>query len=165
MGAKKVIIVTNIPNPYRIPLFNEVHAQLLQKGVELKVVGVVASANHRISKAGKPFGSFIIEDYSGFIDIPLFGENYLNYKKYLETGYYLYIKGRVENRWGKEDDFEFKISSIEMLTDVREKYIKNISIEVDLEPIVLAQITQLVNQIVIAIETITGDTIDPSLIN
>ena len=39
------------------------------------------------------------------------------------------------------------------------------SLEVDLEPIVLAQITQLVNQIVIAIETITGDTIDPSLIN
>lgn len=103
------------------------------KGVELKVVGVVASANHRISKAGKPFGSFIIEDYSGFIEIPLFGENYLNYKKYLEAGYYLYIKGRVENRWGKEDDFEFKISSIEMLTDVREKYIKTISIEVDLE--------------------------------
>lgn len=103
------------------------------KGVELKVVGVVASANHRISKAGKPFGSFIIEDYSGFIEIPLFGENYLNYKKYLEAGYYLFIKGRVENRWGKEDDFEFKISSIEMLTDVREKYIKSISIEVDLE--------------------------------
>jgi DNA polymerase III subunit alpha len=103
------------------------------KGVELKVVGVVASANHRISKAGKPFGSFIIEDYSGFIEIPLFGENYLNYKKYLEVGYYLFIKGRVENRWGKEDDFEFKISSIEMLTDVREKYIKNISVELDVE--------------------------------
>jgi len=103
------------------------------KGVELKVAGVVASANHRISKAGKPFGSFIIEDFSGFIEIPLFGENYLNYKKYLEAGYYLYIKGRVDNRWGKEDDFEFKISSIEMLTDVREKYIKNISVEIDLE--------------------------------
>jgi len=103
------------------------------KGVELKVVGVVSSANHRMSKAGKPFGSFIIEDFSGFIEIPLFGENYLNYKKYLEAGYYLYIKGRVDNRWGKEDDFEFKISSIEMLTDVREKYIKNISVEIDLE--------------------------------
>lgn len=38
MSAKKVIIVTNIPNPYRIPLFNEVHAQLLQKGIELKVL-------------------------------------------------------------------------------------------------------------------------------
>src|SRR5215203_4397377 len=39
------------------------------------------------------------------------------------------------------------------------------SLEVDLEPIVLAQITHLVNQIVIAIETITGDTIDPALID
>ena len=38
MGARKVIIVTNVPNPYRIPLFNEVHAQLLQEGIELKVL-------------------------------------------------------------------------------------------------------------------------------
>ena len=39
------------------------------------------------------------------------------------------------------------------------------SLEVDLEPIVLGQINQLVNQIVIAIETITGNTIDPALID
>ena len=39
------------------------------------------------------------------------------------------------------------------------------SLEVDLEPIVLAQIIQLVNQIVIAIETITGEPIDQALID
>ncbi len=38
MSARKVIIVTNVPNPYRIPLFNEVHAQLLKEGIELKVL-------------------------------------------------------------------------------------------------------------------------------
>ncbi len=53
----------------------------------------------------------------------------------MEVGYYLYLKGRVENRWGKEDDFEFKISSIEMLPEVREKYIKNISVELDVDAI------------------------------
>ncbi len=38
MSIKKVVIVTNVPNPYRIPLFNEIHMQLLQKGIELKVL-------------------------------------------------------------------------------------------------------------------------------
>jgi glycosyltransferase involved in cell wall biosynthesis len=35
---KKIMIVTNIPNPYRIPLFNELNVQLKQKGIKLKVV-------------------------------------------------------------------------------------------------------------------------------
>lgn len=35
---KKVVIVTNIPNPYRVPLFNEVNRQLAANGIELKII-------------------------------------------------------------------------------------------------------------------------------
>lgn len=35
---QKVVVVTNIPNPYRIPLFNELNVQLKQKSMKLKVV-------------------------------------------------------------------------------------------------------------------------------
>jgi DNA polymerase III subunit alpha len=53
------------------------------KGIaEIKIIGVVASVNHRISKMGKPFGSFVFEDLTGTFEMPLFGENYLNYKKF-----------------------------------------------------------------------------------
>ena len=104
------------------------------KGIaEIKIIGVIASVNHRISKMGKPFGSFIFEDLTGTFEMPLFGENYLNYKKFLEPGYYLFIKGRVDNRWGKEDDFEFKINSIEMLPEIREKYFKTVNLEIELD--------------------------------
>ncbi len=34
----KVVIVTNIPNPYRIPLFNEVNKQFSEAGIKLKVL-------------------------------------------------------------------------------------------------------------------------------
>jgi glycosyltransferase involved in cell wall biosynthesis len=34
---KKIMIVTNIPNPYRIPLFNELNDRLKQRGITLKV--------------------------------------------------------------------------------------------------------------------------------
>jgi glycosyltransferase involved in cell wall biosynthesis len=35
---KKIMIITNIPNPYRIPLFNELNVQLKQKCIKLIVV-------------------------------------------------------------------------------------------------------------------------------
>lgn len=38
MSKPKVLLITNIPNPYRLPLFNELYRKLLSKGVELKVV-------------------------------------------------------------------------------------------------------------------------------
>jgi len=33
-----VVLITNIPTPYRIPLFNEIHAQLARVGIGFKVV-------------------------------------------------------------------------------------------------------------------------------
>ena len=35
---KKVILITNIPTPYRIPLFNELNKQMLQEEMELHVI-------------------------------------------------------------------------------------------------------------------------------
>jgi len=34
----KVLLITNIPNPYRIPLFNELNKQLLKRGIDFKVI-------------------------------------------------------------------------------------------------------------------------------
>lgn len=35
---KKIVLITNIPTPYRVPLFNELHAALHVRGAELHVV-------------------------------------------------------------------------------------------------------------------------------
>jgi len=36
--TNKVLLITNIPTPYRIPLFNELNKQLKQQGIKLKVI-------------------------------------------------------------------------------------------------------------------------------
>ncbi len=36
--SKKVLLIKNIPNPYRILLFNELNNQLKEQGIKLKVV-------------------------------------------------------------------------------------------------------------------------------
>ncbi len=35
---KKVVLITNIPNPYRVPLFNELSKQLISESIHLKII-------------------------------------------------------------------------------------------------------------------------------
>ena len=45
--SKKVLLITNIPTPYRIPLFNELHEQLKNKGWKFKVIFGALGYPHR----------------------------------------------------------------------------------------------------------------------
>ncbi|MFQ6071067.1 MAG: glycosyltransferase, partial [Candidatus Aminicenantales bacterium] len=45
--SKKVVLITNIPTPYRIPLFNELNTQLKERGFEFKVLFGAISYNRR----------------------------------------------------------------------------------------------------------------------
>ena len=38
MQEKKIVLITNIPTPYRIPLFNELNDQLKEKNIKMKVI-------------------------------------------------------------------------------------------------------------------------------
>ncbi len=141
-------------DPYRIEVEKLTSHPLIElkelkplKGIDIKVIGIVSSVNHRMSKNGKPYGSFVIEDFTGSYEFTLFGENYLNSKKYMDPEYFLYIKGKIENRWNKEDDFEFRINSIEMLQEIRDKYIKNVSLEIELEKLNNELITKIFDNI------------------
>jgi DNA polymerase III subunit alpha len=104
----------------------------VHKGKEVKIAGIVTAAEHRVSKAGKNFGSLTIEDYSGNYQITLFNDDYINNRRFMELGYFVYIKAKVQNRWGKEDDFELKIQTVEMLNETRKKYLNKITITAEL---------------------------------
>jgi len=104
------------------------------RGRELRFAGCVAECQHRISKAGKPFGSVTIEDYRGSQRFMLFGEDYLKFKDYLVEGWFLFVKGSVEQRRFRDDpnDVEFKVRHIELLADVREKFIARLRLQIDI---------------------------------
>jgi DNA polymerase-3 subunit alpha len=102
-------------------------------GRELCLAGIVTKAEHRIAKSGKPFGSFSLEDHQGKHDFMLFSEDYLKYKLYLQAGTLLLLKGRAAERtWGRDEgQAEFKISSMDLLSDAREKYITKLILKMD----------------------------------
>ena len=102
---------------------------------ELAFPGIVTRAEHRVSKNGKPFGSMSLEDHHGSHDFMLFGEDYLKFKHYLVPGTLLFVKARATERtWGRDEgQLELKVSQIDLLGDVREKYITALRISCEAE--------------------------------
>jgi len=105
------------------------------KNRELVVGGLVVAAAQRMTKTGKPFGTIMFEDYDESCELALFGEDFIKFKQFLTEGYFLQIRGRVGERFRKEGDWEFKITSIALLSELRDKLAKCITIQIPIEGI------------------------------
>ncbi len=102
------------------------------RGRDIAFAGIITSVNHRMSKTGKPFGSFTIEDLSGSMEVTLFGEDYGKLKQFMEQESLVFIKAKVQNRFRSEDDFELKPYSIQYLTDIGDKLSKELVVHLKL---------------------------------
>lgn len=101
---------------------------------ELRLAGSVSSFAHRTTKNGKPFGTLTLEDYHGSFTFFIFGDEYVKFKQYFMTGWFLFLTGKVEQKkWGNENEVEFKIISISLLSEVRGKMIKGLKVNINLD--------------------------------
>jgi DNA polymerase-3 subunit alpha len=112
--------------------FNEVkESQLLASaGKTYKLLCLVSAANHRISRQGNKFGSFILEDYSGKTEIVLFGDDYVRFNAYLQGGQSVMVCGSFKQRFNKAE-YEFKVSSITLAENVKTSLTKQLCLEID----------------------------------
>ncbi|HZY37839.1 MAG TPA: DNA polymerase III subunit alpha, partial [Mucilaginibacter sp.] len=67
-------------------------AQLRKRG-ELCVGGLVGNVQHKMTKTGKPFGTFVLEDYNESYEFALFGDDYVKFRNLMVDGYFLHLKG------------------------------------------------------------------------
>jgi len=102
------------------------------KGREITVGGIVTSSQLRQARNGNPFIIFKLEDYNGSVEMSLFGEDYVRLGNYIEVGHFLHVKGKVQNRWNS-DQYEFRPVSMQLLTEVRQKYSKELCVKLDLK--------------------------------
>jgi len=119
------------------------------KGRELIVGGLVSKSTHRMSKTGKPFGSFIFEDYQESVEMVLFGDDYVKLKQFMEDGYFLQLRGVVAERFRQSGNWEFKINSISLLSELRDKLAKVLTVQVplsELSPTLTAQLNALIQE-------------------
>lgn len=102
------------------------------KGKELRVAGIVTGAEHRTTKNNKPFGKLQIEDFTDQANLMFFSKDYMNFRNYMQLGYTLYLAGKVGPRPFNEDELEFKVREITLLSEIRESKIKSINLRIQI---------------------------------
>jgi DNA polymerase-3 subunit alpha len=110
---------------------------------ELIIGGIVTSFKQKSTKTGNPYGVLKLEDFSGSAEIPLFGKDFIEYNKYGFPNMCLLIRGKYQPRQYKETILDFKISSIQPLTEVKDSLVKKITLAMPLHVLEEKWITEL----------------------
>ncbi|MEM7296681.1 MAG: DNA polymerase III subunit alpha [Bacteroidota bacterium] len=114
----------------------------LQKKSKITIGGMVTGVGHRQTKTGKPFGTLTIEDFSESFTFFIFSDDYVKFKEYLETGWFLYIEAGVQNRW-KSEELELKVKNISLLSEIRDQKTKGINLQVSLHNLTEALVDEI----------------------
>jgi DNA polymerase-3 subunit alpha len=117
-------------------------AQLKKRG-EVCVGGLVGNVQHKMTKTGKPFGTFVLEDYNESYEFALFGEDYVKFRNLMVNGYFLHIKGNIEEKFRQKDNWDLRITTMSLLSEMRDKLTKSVTVALELNAIN----AQLMNEI------------------
>jgi DNA polymerase-3 subunit alpha len=99
-------------------------------GKPLRLAGLVIDAQHRVTRTGKQFGSFTIEDYSGKSEFILWSEDYARFSNYLEKGKNIFMSGFFKTRYNRAE-FEFKVDKILLLESIKPLLTKQLVIDLE----------------------------------
>ena len=100
---------------------------------DLKLGGMVTGVRKGITKTGKPYGIVQFEDYSGSMELPLFGQDWAEWASYMEVGNTLMIYARCQPRQWNPNQLELKIGKIDFLADIKDSVIEKITIAMNVD--------------------------------
>jgi DNA polymerase-3 subunit alpha len=107
---------------------------------EISFGGVVTDVQHRVSKQGKGWASFTIEDYINSHEFRIFGEEYLKFKHFLMRNNFVFIRSLVKEGWtnretGAKGEPRLQFNSFQLLHDVMDSHAKKLSIQLNIKEI------------------------------
>ncbi len=113
-------------------------------GKDLSIGGIVTDVQHRISKNGKGWAAFTVEDYSEAHEFRMFGEDYLKFKHFLIPNSFLHIKISVRPGW-REGDIRIQFNQFQLLQDVLEAMANKLTLQLNIDEIDEKRVTHLEN--------------------
>jgi len=128
-----------------IAYFNDLYPHVNK---EITFGGVVTDVQHRVSKAGKGWALFTIEDYTDTFEFRIFGEEYLKHRPFLLKNTFVHVKTFVREGWvnrdtGKKSDPRLQFNSFQLLHDVMDKYVRKLSIQLNIKELESGKIQNL----------------------
>ena len=115
---------------------------------ELTFAGVITDVQHRISKNGKGWGLFTVEDYTESHEFRIFGEEYLKFRHFLLINSFVHVKVFVREGWtnrdtGKKGDPRLQFNDFKQLQDVMEAFAKKLTIKLNVATLQEKRIQEL----------------------
>ncbi|APG61006.1 DNA polymerase III subunit alpha [Christiangramia salexigens] len=105
---------------------------------DLTIGGVVTDVQHRVSKNGKGWAIFTVEDYDESYEFKIFGEEYLRMKHFFVPNNFVHIKCFVKEGWtnketGKKGEPRIQFREMNLLHDVMDKNARKLTIQLNID--------------------------------
>lgn len=125
--------------------FNHMEAYINR---ELTFGGVITDVQHRVSKNGKGWAIFTVEDFTDTFDFRMFGEEYLKMRHFLIPNSFIHAKvfikdGYTNKETGRKSDPRTQFNSIQQLQDVMETNAKKLTINIDINEVADARVAEI----------------------
>ena len=104
-------------------------------GREITFGGMVTAVREGQTKRGSPYTIFKIEDFMGSYEMALFSEDSVNFGRYARNGLSIYIQARVQPKRYRQEELEVKITSINLLSEVKDKLVSKITLQIPISEI------------------------------
>ena len=107
---------------------------------ELTFGGVVSEVQHRTTKAGKGWATFILEDYNDSFEFRIYGEEYLKFRHFLVINSFIHVRIMVREGWanketGAKGEPRVQFLNFLLLHDVMEQFAKKLTLQLELNEI------------------------------
>jgi DNA polymerase-3 subunit alpha len=112
-------------------------------GTDITFGGIITAVREGQTKRGSPYTIFKIEDYYGSFEIALFSEDSVNFGRYARIGLSVYIQAKVQPKRYREDEMEVKISSINLLSEMKDKLVSKITLQIPLSELTDTTVAEL----------------------
>ncbi len=117
----------------KLGVFNDLDA-LVNK--ELSFGGMVGEVDHRVSKNGKGWALFVLEDFEESYQFRIFGEEYLKFRHFLVEDNFIHVRASVREGWlnretGKRGEPRLQFNAFQLLQDTLTTNTKKITLRLD----------------------------------
>jgi DNA polymerase III subunit alpha len=117
-------------------------------GHKLSFGVILTAVEHRVSKMGKGWATFVVEDYADSHEFRIFGKEYMQFRHFLVPNSFLYVNAILQPGWANKDtgvvgEPRLKFTNFTLLHDVLDEKCEKITILLNTEEITKKYIQNL----------------------
>ncbi len=113
------------------------------EGADIRLAGLINTVREAVSKNGKPYCIFTLEDFSGTREFAMFGERYTENKSWIELNAQIFMVAKGEKNYRDPDKLDLNIQQMTFLEDTVANQLKKVTIDLQVGEVTEEIMTKL----------------------